>query len=167
MNFSIGRWKPVKIYHKTVWRLLGDPARRDPTGFCKHGKMCVDFWPREHNDEFPLPRLDGHTNAAKVMRGHVGSREATDTHQAAGTSTPPPSNRMTPSVGDTVNDATLRPFSRSPSPARNEIRQFFLSAWRGMPSFGCHTDRISVWKWCRLRGAGQLRDESAQIVEVK
>ena len=84
MNFSIGRWKPGKIYHKTVWRLLGDPARRDPTGFCKHGKMCVDFWPRERNDEFPLPRLDGHTNAAKVMRGHVRFREATDTREAAG-----------------------------------------------------------------------------------
>ena len=26
---------------------------------------------------------------------------------------------------------------------------FFLSAWHGMPSFGCDTDRISLWKWCR------------------
>ena len=83
MNFSIGRRKPVNLYHKTVWRLLRDPARRDPHDFCKHGKMCVSFWPRERNDEFPLPRLNGHTNAAQVMRGHVRSREATDTHQAA------------------------------------------------------------------------------------
>ncbi len=35
------------------------------------------------------------------------------------------------------------------------LGQFFLSAWRGMPSFGFDTDRISLWKWCRLRGAGQ------------
>ena len=26
-----------------------------------------------------------------------------------------------------------------------------------MPSFGCDTTRLSLWKWCRLRGAGQWR----------
>ena len=35
--------------------------------------------------------------------------------------------------------------------------QFFLSAWHGMPSFGFDTTRLSLWKWCRLRGAGQLQ----------
>jgi hypothetical protein len=30
----------------------------------------------------------------------------------------------------------------------------FFSAWHGMPSFGFDTTRLSLWKWCRLRGAG-------------
>ncbi len=31
------------------------------------------------------------------------------------------------------------------------LGQFFLSAWHGKPSFGCDTDRISLWKWCRYK----------------
>ena len=35
------------------------------------------------------------------------------------------------------------------------LSQFLLSTWHWLPPSVCSTPRISLWKWCRLRGAGQ------------
>ena len=60
-----------------------------------------------------------------------------------------------------TDSATVLPRPTSTSNSRSIgddlLGQFFLSAWHGMPSFGCDTTRLSLWKWCRLRGAGQQR----------
>jgi len=37
------------------------------------------------------------------------------------------------------------------------LSQFLLSAWHWLPPLVCSTPRFSLWKWCCLRGAGQLR----------
>ena len=42
--------------------------------------------------------------------------------------------------------------SRGEDRTENHHSQFFLFAWHGMPSFGCDTDRFSLWEWYRLRG---------------
>ena len=58
-----------------------------------------------------------------------------------------------------TDSATVLPRPTSTSTSRSIgddlLGQFFLSAWHGMPSFGFDTTRLSLWKWCRLRGAGQ------------
>ena len=58
-----------------------------------------------------------------------------------------------------TDSATVLPRPTSTSTSRSIgddlLGQFFLSAWHGMPSFGCDTTRLSLWKWWRLRGAGQ------------
>ena len=57
-----------------------------------------------------------------------------------------------------TDSATVLPRPTSTSTSRSIgddlLGQFFLSAWHGMPSFGFDTTRLSLWKWCRLRGAG-------------
>ena len=44
------------------------------------------------------------------------------------------------------------------------LGQFFLSAWHGMSPFCFDTTRFSLWKWCRLRGAGQWHRSAAAVV---
>ena len=46
------------------------------------------------------------------------------------------------------------------------VGQFFLYAWHGMPSFGFDTTRLSLWKWCRLRGAGHYNLRASRETEL-
>ena len=61
-----------------------------------------------------------------------------------------------------------RPTSTSTSRSIGDdlLGQFFLSAWHGMPSFGFDTTRLSLWKWCRLRGAGHC-DHNKRLAEAE
>ena len=53
------------------------------------------------------------------------------------------------------------------SQLRNDLLgQFFLSVWHRMPSFSFDTTRLSLWKWCRLRGAGQRRSTPVRKILV-
>jgi len=59
---------------------------------------------------------------------------------------------VTPILLDRLNDGLALPYLHFDTLAAlgdDLLGGFFLSAWHGMSSFGCDTDRFSLWKWCR------------------